>query len=164
METIHLYRPVGLKELDLIKQSNWKEFPKRLPDQPIFYPVLTYEYAELIISNWNINEEFSGFAGFITRFVINFEFVKKYKVEIAGGPTLQELWVPSEELQEFNKNIFPPIRIVGAFYGPNYKGAKIEIDSGLNKVKSQLYIDQSHFVKSETEYNEWLKNNHNKTI
>jgi hypothetical protein len=35
-----LYRPVGPKELVLIAASGYREFPPRLPDQPIFYPVL----------------------------------------------------------------------------------------------------------------------------
>jgi hypothetical protein len=40
-----LNRPVGPAELNLIAASGWKEFPPRLPEQPIFYPVLTEEYA-----------------------------------------------------------------------------------------------------------------------
>lgn len=35
-----LYRPVGAKELDLIAASGYREFPPRLPEQPIFYPVI----------------------------------------------------------------------------------------------------------------------------
>jgi hypothetical protein len=34
--TTTLYRPVGPKELALIAQSGYREFPPRLPDQPIF--------------------------------------------------------------------------------------------------------------------------------
>jgi hypothetical protein len=52
-ETITLFRPVGQKELDLIEQSGWKEFPPRLFWQPIFYPVLTEEYAIAIARDWN---------------------------------------------------------------------------------------------------------------
>lgn len=159
MNTIHLYRPVGLKELDLIKQSYWKNFPERLPDQPIFYPVLTYEYAELIISSWNINEEFAGYAGAITKFDIDLEFIKKYKVETAGGPTLQELWVPSEELSAFNEKIISTIKIVGVVYGEMYKGEKIDFISNIDKSPSQLFIDPKKFVKSEIEYQNWLKRN-----
>ena len=40
-----LYRPVGLNELRLIYESGLKAFPPRLPEQPIFYPVLNLEYA-----------------------------------------------------------------------------------------------------------------------
>ena len=40
-----LYRPVGPKELALIAASGHREFPPRLPGQPIFYPVLNEEYA-----------------------------------------------------------------------------------------------------------------------
>ena len=41
-----LYRPVGLKELELIYDSGMRAFPARLPQQPIFYPVLDLEYAK----------------------------------------------------------------------------------------------------------------------
>lgn len=47
MKTI-LYRPVGLKELQLIIDSGYKKFPPRLSWQPIFYPVLNQAYAEQI--------------------------------------------------------------------------------------------------------------------
>jgi hypothetical protein len=37
MPTLTLFRPVGPEELALIEASGWREFPPRLPDQPIFY-------------------------------------------------------------------------------------------------------------------------------
>jgi hypothetical protein len=52
-----LWRPVGPQELVLIKHSGWKRFPPRLPDQPIFYPVLNFGYAEQIARDWNSNRE-----------------------------------------------------------------------------------------------------------
>ncbi len=39
-----LYRPVGVKEMELIAQSCFTSFPPRLPIQPSFYPVLNFEY------------------------------------------------------------------------------------------------------------------------
>ena len=44
-ETTTLYRPVGPKELALIAASGYRAFPPRLPEQPIFYPVLNETYA-----------------------------------------------------------------------------------------------------------------------
>jgi hypothetical protein len=52
-ETVILYRPVGLAELKLVKASGYREFPPRLPEQPIFYPVLTEAYATQIARDWN---------------------------------------------------------------------------------------------------------------
>jgi hypothetical protein len=40
-----LYRPVNQAELDLIAASGYRAFPPRLPEQPIFYPVLNEDYA-----------------------------------------------------------------------------------------------------------------------
>lgn len=46
-----LYRPVGTAELELISSSGYKKFPPRLPEQPIFYPVLNEKYAREIAKN-----------------------------------------------------------------------------------------------------------------
>lgn len=45
VETVTLWRPVGPDELQLIEKAAMRAFPPRLPGQPIFYPVLTEEYA-----------------------------------------------------------------------------------------------------------------------
>ena len=42
---VRLYRPVGTKELELIEKSGYEKYPPRLPEQPIFYPVLNEKYA-----------------------------------------------------------------------------------------------------------------------
>ena len=63
-ETTILYRPVGPKELALIAASGFREFPPRLPDQPIFYPVLNEEYARQITRKWNVP---ACGAGYVTR-------------------------------------------------------------------------------------------------
>lgn len=48
MKTTALYRPVGTKELALIRESGHAAFPPRLPEQLIFYPVLSEGYATQI--------------------------------------------------------------------------------------------------------------------
>lgn len=75
MSTITLYRPVGPKELELIEASGWREFPPRLPDQPIFYPVLNEGYAVQIARDWNVRASGSGF---VTRFEVEAAFVSRY--------------------------------------------------------------------------------------
>ena len=52
-ENVILYRPVGMKELELMKDSAYLEFPPGLAEQPIFYPVLNEKYAIEIASQWN---------------------------------------------------------------------------------------------------------------
>lgn len=43
-----LWRPVGLEEMALVYGAGMSQFPPRLPDQPIFYPVLNEAYAAQI--------------------------------------------------------------------------------------------------------------------
>jgi hypothetical protein len=56
-ETTVLFRPVGQKELDLIRESDFTAFPPLLPEQPIFYPVLNEHYAAQIAREWNAKHE-----------------------------------------------------------------------------------------------------------
>lgn len=110
--TATLFRPVGPAELDLIRSSDWTRFPPRLPEQPIFYPVLNQEYARQIARDWNVKD--SG-AGFVTRFEVDKEYIRRFPRKIVGGSVHEELWVPSEELDEFNSNIVGPIELVESF-------------------------------------------------
>lgn len=47
-------RPAGPEELALVEASGWREWPPRLPGQPMFYPVLNEEYAARIARDWNV--------------------------------------------------------------------------------------------------------------
>src|SRR5882672_3861889 len=94
-ETTVLYRPVGPKELELIAASGFCEFPPRLPEQPIFYPVMNEDYARQIAREWNVPA--SG-AGYVVRFAVRKQFADRYPVQTVGGSVHKELWVPAEEL------------------------------------------------------------------
>lgn len=111
-ETTTLYRPVGPEELALIVASGYREFPPRLPEQPIFYPVLNEEYARQIARDWNVKA--SG-AGFVTRFALKTEFVAKYPTQKVGSSIHQELWIPAEDVAEMNRNIVGLIEVIAEF-------------------------------------------------
>ncbi|WP_237153405.1 ADP-ribosylation/crystallin J1 [Oryzibacter oryziterrae] len=110
--TVTLWRPVGPKELELIKASGMRAFPPRLPEQPIFYPVLSLDYAEKIARDWNVPE--SG-AGYVTEFDVKSDFLQQYDIQDAGGRLHREYWIPAEELNQFNAAIVGEIRVVRAF-------------------------------------------------
>ena len=107
-----LYRPVGPKELALIAASGHREFPPRLPGQPIFYPVLNEEYARQIARDWNVPA--SG-AGYVTRFAVRNEFVARYPIHTVGGSVHKELWIPAEDLVEMNRNIVGLIEVIAEY-------------------------------------------------
>jgi hypothetical protein len=111
-----LYRPVGPKELELIAQSAYREFPPRLEGQPFFYPVLNEDYAREIARDWNATNPAIG-KGFVTRFKVKSDFLSRYEVRKVGSVVHQELWVPAGELCEFNRNIVGGIEVI-AEYGP----------------------------------------------
>ncbi|MCI0486860.1 MAG: hypothetical protein L0229_09695 [Blastocatellia bacterium] len=113
-DTTVLYRPVGRKELDLIRESGYEAFPPRLPEQPIFYPVLNEEYATQIARDWNAKHN-TPKVGYVTRFRVRTEFLEKYEVHTVGGSIHQEYWIPAEELSEFNRNIVGKIEVIAEY-------------------------------------------------
>ena len=123
MKLITLYRPVGQKEMDLIMESGYKKFPPRLEWQPIFYPVMNQQYAEQIAFEWNTEDEFSGYVGYVTAFDLPEDYLQQFPVQNVGGEIHEELWVPAEQLESFNNNIIGGIRIVNSFYGKQHKSS-----------------------------------------
>lgn len=115
METVTLFRPVGQKELDLIEEAGFTAFPPRLPIQPIFYPVVTRDYATRIAKGWNTKDEASGYAGYVTRFEVRKNYLDRYEVQEAGGRELLEYWIPAEDLAQFNANIVGLIEVIDRF-------------------------------------------------
>jgi hypothetical protein len=111
-ETLTLWRPTGPQELALVEESGWRVWPPRLPDQPIFYPVLNEEYATLIARDWNVKASGSGF---VTRFEVRKSFLDRYEVQQVGGQTILEYWIPAEDLDELNANIVGLIEVVAEF-------------------------------------------------
>ncbi|MBI2387975.1 MAG: hypothetical protein HYV09_00030 [Deltaproteobacteria bacterium] len=115
-----LFRPVGLEELRLVYEAGMKAFPPRLPEQPIFYPVTNAAYARQIARDWNTKS--GTLAGFVTRFSVDDEYVRKFDRRVVGGAQHEELWVPAEELAEFNSHIVAAIEVTEAYFGPGYCG------------------------------------------
>ena len=111
-ETIELWRPTGPEEIELVRASGSRRWPPRLPDQPIFYPVLNEDYATRIARDWNVKA--SG-VGYVTRFRVRKSFLDRYDVQQVGGETILEYWIPAEDLEEMNDNIVGIIEEVARF-------------------------------------------------
>ncbi|HSI86420.1 MAG: ADP-ribosylation/crystallin J1 [Candidatus Methylacidiphilales bacterium] len=112
-----LYRPVGLKELEIIHKSGMRAFPPRLYWQPIFYPVTSREYAVRIAEDWNTKDEASDYMGFVLEFALPQDYLAQFPVQMVGGRQAQELWIPAERLEEFNAQIIGKITVRDVFAG-----------------------------------------------
>jgi len=111
-EVVTLWRPTGPEEIELVRATGSRRWPPRLPDQPIFYPVLNEDYANRIARDWNVKA--SG-VGYVTRFAVRKSYLDRFEVHQVGGATILEYWIPAEELEEFNDNIVGTIDEVAKF-------------------------------------------------
>src|SRR5690349_19655411 len=154
-----LYRPVGQQELELIYDGGMKGFPARLPQQPIFYPVLELEYARQIASNWNAKSGQS--AGYVTQFKVDDEYIGHFEKHTVGGSQHQEFWIPAEELEKFNRHITGHIKVVEAYFGDAFQGFVPEQFAlqGKNAVEQFTLIANSYLYQRMDFYRE-IKRNH----
>jgi hypothetical protein len=111
-EKVTLWRPVGPEELVLIEQTDMRKFPPRLPEQPIFYPVLSEDYAIKIARDWNVKASGSGF---VTRFDVLKSYLDAHEVQEAGGRAHLEYWIPAEDMSAFNDAIVGKIEVTHEF-------------------------------------------------
>lgn len=131
-----LFRPVGEKEMILIIESQYLKFPPRLAWQPIFYPVLNEKYATQIAYEWNTNDEFGNYLGFVTQFSIREDFFATYEIQNVGDDFHNEIWVSSEDLETFNNAIIGKIEIINVFKGALFsKTTNSEISAILEHFK-----------------------------
>ena len=105
----------------MIKETGYKAFPPRLSWQPIFYPVLDFDYACTIANDWNTKDDANGNVGYVTKFEISVEYFNEFKVENVGAANHNEMWVPAERMEEFNSKIVSGIKVVKAFYGDKFR-------------------------------------------
>ena len=110
--TVTLFRPTGEQELALVREIWWKAFPRRLPDQPFFYPVLNEVYATQIARDWNTKD---GGTGYVLRFHVDERFLGRYAVQTVGASGHQEYWIPADELEEFNRHLVGPIEVIAVY-------------------------------------------------
>lgn len=146
-----LYRPVGLYEMKKILETDCKAFPPRQKQQPYFYPVLNKSYAKEI-AFWNVKDKDSGYVGFITEFDVEDSYIEKYDVHCVGNETHLELWIPAEDLHNFNKNIINQIKIVDVYYGDDYKGL---LPRGVSGFKETDVYKQIELLQNIIKYNEF---------
>ena len=154
-----LYRPVGLEELALIYDSGMKAFPARLPQQPIFYPVLQLEYAHQTASDWNAKS--GGSAGYVTEFKVEDRYISGFEKHKVGGSQHQEFWIPAEQMDEFNKHIVGHIKVVEAYFGDAFQGFVPEgfALQGKNAVEQFTLLANSYLYKRMDFYLE-IRRNH----
>jgi hypothetical protein len=111
-DAVTLWRPIGPEEYQLIRNADMLAFRPRLPEQPIFYPVLSEDYAIKIARDWNVPA--SG-KGYVTRFRVEKRFLDRYEVHEVGGNCHLEYWIPAQDLAAFNAALVGRIEVTAEF-------------------------------------------------
>ncbi|HLO31112.1 MAG TPA: hypothetical protein VK249_18330, partial [Anaerolineales bacterium] len=145
--------------MELIYDSGMKAFPARLPQQPIFYPVLQLEYARQTASGWNAKSGQS--AGYVTQFKVEDEYISQFEKHTVGSSEYEEFWIPADEVEKFNQHILGHIKVIEAHFGDAFQGFVPEQFGlqGKNAVEQFTLLANSYLYKRMDFYLE-IKRNH----
>ena len=69
----------------------------------------------MIARDWNTRDAENGRVGYVTRFALPSDYLTRFPVQEVGNRNHIELWVPAEELTEFNARIIGRIEVVHEF-------------------------------------------------
>lgn len=78
--------------------------------------MLNFEYAEQIARDWNSKDPRHNHVGFVTEFDVQPEAIARYHPHQVGAGKHLELWIPAEELTDFNSAIVGAIRVVARYH------------------------------------------------
>ncbi len=65
-----------------------------------------------IAKQWNVP---AYGCGFVTQFEVDSDYLQKFEVKNVGAKMHDELWVPAEEMDEFNSHIVGKIIVLHTF-------------------------------------------------
>ncbi|HWS36466.1 MAG TPA: ADP-ribosylation/crystallin J1 [Actinoplanes sp.] len=109
VETTALWRPAGPRELDLIRASGWRRWPPVPLERLYFYPILSESFAVTGAQHWTSSD--SG-VRYVLRIHVETDFVGRYSTRSFGGSAAPMLWVPAEDMDEFNAHVVGLIEVV----------------------------------------------------
>jgi tetratricopeptide (TPR) repeat protein len=136
-----------------------RAFPARLPQQPIFYPVLQLEYARQIAFEWNAKSRQA--AGYVTKFTMDDSYIDQFEKHTVGSSQHQEFWIPAEDLEKFNQHIIGDIKVLEAYFGDAFEGfipEKFGLQ-GKNAIEQFTLLANSYMYKRMDFYLE-IRRNH----
>jgi hypothetical protein len=138
-KTVTLYRVVGQREMDLIRESGHRAFPPRTRDQPCFVAAPGEDYAKTIARDWSTKDAPLGTARYVTRFQVDgallqqfsllrvswsayfdrftwqAEYVRSGRRPYSGPSAQDECWIPAGSMAEVNARLAGEIEVVADF-------------------------------------------------
>jgi hypothetical protein len=117
--TTVLYRPLGRRELELIREGGFRAFPPLPPGQSIFKAALTRDYAAEVARNWSAKEKTPAYSDvYVVRFEVDSAYLSRYSPHQVAGSRHREYSIPADGLNEFNGHIRGLIELVAEYHDP----------------------------------------------
>ena len=77
-----------------------------------------YMKCQEIAEKWNVKDT-ADHKGYVTKFEVDDNYISQFEVQTVGRSYHQELWIPADELENFNQHIIGTIQVIGEFFNKN---------------------------------------------
>jgi hypothetical protein len=111
-ETVTLYRPIGMREMTLLRDAGWRAFPPRSRGQPSLCMLTDQTEARQIAREWLVPV---GGAGFVARFTVAAAFLQRAEPQ-SDDVLPMDYVIPARELGRLNEHLSGPIELIEAFF------------------------------------------------
>ena len=108
-----LYRPIAGSEYNEVLARDFRSFPPRAEEQPLFTALLSEERASRIARRLRV-EPPSDNRSYVVSFLVDDAYIRQFPVQ--GSTELDgALWIPAEEMEILNQHLIGDIRVLSSY-------------------------------------------------
>ena len=112
---MELYRPISADEYAAIKEKEFKGFPHRSAEQPLFTALLSQEGSIQIARRLRVDKQTESDMVYVVGFIAEDAYIRQFPVQHADDPERRALWIPAEEIDILNQHLIGKIRVLDSF-------------------------------------------------
>lgn len=111
---MELYRPMSAEEYKAVAAKEFRGFPPRTEEQPLFAALLSQTGAERIAKHMRI-EKRAEHTAYVVSFLVEDSFIRQFPVQHDDEPDYRAVWIPAEDVELLNQHLIGKIRMLERF-------------------------------------------------
>lgn len=109
-----LYRPICEAEFSEVKAREFRSFPPRPAEQPLFTALLSEEGASRIASRMRVEDHRENKV-YVVSFLVDDAYIRQFPVQDTDQHDSRALWIPAEEMEILNQHLIGDIRVLAQY-------------------------------------------------
>ena len=112
---MELYRPISAEEYAAIEKLEFKGFPRRSAEQPLFSALLSQEGAVQIARRMRVDKPNGSDMAYVVGFLVEDAYIRQFPVQQVQERTRRALWIPADEVDILNQHLIGVIHLLASY-------------------------------------------------